>query len=179
MTKMFKGCRNHCIIVEKHEGLITYSGNERMIVMAANFFDKMVSFVGLSPEEEEERAAEVESVTPERRRGLFKVHTNSLDSSSKVAVFHPTTFEEVQKLADALKNRDAVIVNLEGVDEFLTRRIIDFLNGVTYVLGGETQKIGQAVMIFAPPNFDINKDLSYTMPPMYSRKRNLELFEDK
>ena len=146
--------------------------------MAASIFDKIVNFVGLSPEEEEQQqVVELDPATPERRRGLFKVHTNN-DLSSKVAVFHPTTFEEVQKLADALKSRDAVIVNLEGVDDFLTRRIIDFLNGVTYVLGGETQKIGHAVMIFAPPNFDISKDLGYTMPQTYSRKRNLELFEE-
>lgn len=146
--------------------------------MAANFFDKIVNFVGLSPEEAEYQE-EAAHATPERRRGAFlSVHTNN-PVSSKVAVFHPTSFEEVQKLADALKSRDAVIVNFEGVDDYLTRRIIDFLSGVTYILGGETQKIGQAVMIFAPPNFDINKDLCYTMPNIYSRKRNFELFEDK
>ncbi|HBS60710.1 MAG TPA: hypothetical protein DEA44_15790, partial [Firmicutes bacterium] len=62
--------------------------------MAANIFDKIVNFVGLSPEEEEQQVVEVDPATPERRRGLFKVHTNN-DFNSKVAVFHPTTFEEV------------------------------------------------------------------------------------
>jgi cell division inhibitor SepF len=146
--------------------------------MAANFFDKIVNFVGLSPEEEEHIAETVPTVR-ERRRGAFlSVHTNN-NICSKVVVFHPTTFEDVQKLADALKSRDAVIVNFEGIEEHLTRRIVDFLNGVTYVLGGETQKIGQAVMIFAPPNFDISKDLCYTMPHIYSRKHNLDFFEEK
>lgn len=146
--------------------------------MSANFFDKIVNFVGLSPEEEEHLAET--AVAPQgRRRGAFlSVHTNNT-VSSKVTVFHPTTFEDVQKLADALKNRNAVIVNFEGVDEQLTRRIVDFLNGVTYVVGGETQKIGQAVMIFAPPNFDISKDLCYTMPHIYSRKQNFDFFEEK
>lgn len=146
--------------------------------MSANFFDKIVNFVGLSPEEE--HLAEAATTTAhERRRGAFlSVHTNN-NLCSKVMVFHPTTFEDVQKLADALKNRNAVIVNFEGVDEQLTRRVVDFLNGVTYVVGGETQKIGQAVMIFAPPNFDISKDLCYTMPHIYSRKQNLDFFEEK
>lgn len=145
--------------------------------MAANFFDKIVNFVGLTPEEE--HLEETASTMHERRRGAFlSVHTNN-NLSSKVAVFHPTTFEDVQKLADALKSRDAVIVNFENVDEYLSRRIIDFLNGVTYLLGGETQKIGQTVVIFAPPNFDISKDLCYTMPNIYSRKQNFELFEEQ
>ena len=146
--------------------------------MAANFFDKIVNFVGLSPEDEEQPAESVPAAH-ERRRGAFlSVHTNN-NLCSKVVVFHPTNFEDVQKLADALKSRDAVIVNFEGLDDHLTRRIVDFLNGVTYVLGGEAQKIGQAVMIFAPPNFDISKDLCYTMPNIYSRKQNFDFFEEK
>lgn len=152
--------------------------NERMIVMEARFFDKIVNFVGLTPEEIEHHEEAAQTTAEKRRRDFLSVHTTN-NISSKVAVFHPTTFDEVQKLADSLNSRDAVIVNFEGVDEFLTRRIIDFLSGVTYVLGGETQKIGQAVMIFAPPNFDINKDLCYTMPNIYNRQRNFELFGDK
>lgn len=146
--------------------------------MAASFFDKIVNFVGLSPEEDE-HAAESIPTAHERRRGAFlSVHTNN-NHSSKVVVFHPTTFDDVQKLSDALKNRDAVIVNFDGLDDYLTRRIVDFLNGVTYVLGGEAQKIGQTVMIFAPPNFDITKDLCYTMPHVYSRKPNFDFFDEK
>jgi cell division inhibitor SepF len=142
--------------------------------MAASIFDRIVNFVGLSPEEEEtETTAEVPS--PERRRGNFSVHTNT--ASSKVVVFNPTAFDEVQKFAEALKNRDAVIVNFENTDDILSRRIIDFLSGVTYVIGGDTQKVGQSVMIFAPPNFDISKDLSYATPNLYSRKRSLDFLD--
>lgn len=147
--------------------------------MAANFFDKIVNFVGLTPEEE---GAQETAPTSERRRGnLLSLHSNNsnIGSSSRVAVFHPTTFEDVQKYADALKKRDAVIINFENVDETLSRRIIDFLHGVTYVLGGDTQKIGQGVMIFAPSNFDVTKDLCYTMPNLYNRKRTFEYLDEK
>jgi cell division inhibitor SepF len=142
--------------------------------MAASIFDRIVNFVGLSPEEEETETT-AEAPSPERRRGNFSVHTNT--ASSKVVVFNPTAFDEVQKFAEALKNRDAVIVNFENTDDILSRRIIDFLSGVTYVIGGDTQKVGQSVMIFAPPNFDISKDLAYATPNLYSRKRSLDFLD--
>jgi len=144
--------------------------------MTASFFDKVVNFVGLSPEDEGVQEA---TPTTERRRGAFLSLMNNNVASSRVAVFQPTTFDEVQKYADALKNRDAVIINFENIDETLSRRIIDFMNGVTYVLDGDTQKIGRGIMIFAPSNFDVTKDLCYTMPNLYSRKQKFEHLDEK
>jgi cell division inhibitor SepF len=154
------------------------SAAEGGIKMATSFFDKVVNFVGLTPEDE---GSQETTPTTERRRGaLLSLHMNNNNAaSSRVVVFHPTTFDEVQKYADALKNRDAVIINFEKIDEALSRRIIDFMNGVTYVLDGDTQKIGNGTMIFAPSNFDVAKDLCYTMPNLYSRKHKFEYLDEK
>lgn len=129
----------------------------------AKIFDKVIGIMGFSDDEvdeelmeEEERDKEVqEEVRPSGRKGaqVVSIHTQK---QVKVVVLEPTSFDESQNIADQLKSRRPVIVNLETVDHNLAKRIVDFVSGATYALGGNMQKVGQGIFLFVPNNVDIS-----------------------
>ena len=63
------------------------------------------------------------------------------NGGSKMILLEPRAMSESQQIADHLKNRDTVVVNLKRVTSDQAKRIIDFLSGTTYAIGGEMQKI--------------------------------------
>lgn len=73
----------------------------------------------------------------------------------RMVVFTPSDFEQVQPMADHLKNRRPVILNLEGVDKELSQRILNFLSGTIYALSGEMHRVASNVLLFAPGNVEI------------------------
>lgn len=75
----------------------------------------------------------------------------------KVIVVEPQSFEESPGIADHLKSRRPVIVNLETTDREHAQRILNFLSGCTYALGGEMQRISNGIFFFAPSNIDVTK----------------------
>lgn len=83
------------------------------------------------------------------------VSIQSVQKSSKLIILEPTVFSEVQEIADHLKSKKAVIVNLQETDRYEARRIIDFLSGTAYAIGGDIQRIGSDIFLFAPDNVEI------------------------
>lgn len=73
-----------------------------------------------------------------------------------VSVFHPRQYEEVSDIADNLRARLLVVVNLVGADRVLSQRIIDFLSGVVYTLDGKMQRLSEGIFLFVPSNVQIN-----------------------
>lgn len=71
----------------------------------------------------------------------------------------PGSFNDTSKAADDLRNRKAVIVNMENVDKAMARRVVDFLSGCVYALDGDVKKIAQSAYLFCPHNMDIVGDL--------------------
>lgn len=123
--------------------------------------DKVLCFLGYEEEEEFEperfREEEINPVQPNKKGGaVLSLHT---PKSLKVVIVEPTIFEETQGIAEHLKNRRQVIVNLENTDKELAKRIIDFVSGATYALDGTVQKVSQGVFLFAPANVDVSSDL--------------------
>ena len=85
---------------------------------------------------------------------------NMSDSNKQeVVLFRPGTFNDTSKAADDLRNRKAVIVNMENVDKAMARRVVDFLSGCVYALDGDVKKIAQSAYLFCPHNMDIVGDL--------------------
>ena len=85
----------------------------------------------------------------------------NMNSSNKqeVVLFRPGSFNDTSKAADDLRNRKAVIVNMENVDKAMARRVVDFLSGCVYALDGDVKKIAQSAYLFCPHNMDIVGDL--------------------
>ena len=80
-------------------------------------------------------------------------------NKASVVLFRPTSFNEATKAADDLRDRKAVIVNMENVDPAMARRVVDFLSGCAYALDGKVKKIALATYLFCPHSMDVMGDL--------------------
>ena len=114
-------------------------------------------------EEEEEAVFTEESEIGEeigttiRNTNIVKLHTTT---QMKVVIVEPKKYDEVTTIADHLKNKRAVIVNLENLNDAIARKsIFDFMNGAVYVLDGTIQKVSKAIFILAPNNVDIDASI--------------------
>lgn len=74
---------------------------------------------------------------------------------SKLMLLEPRAYSESQQIADHLKNRHTVVVNLKRVTTDQAKRIVDFLSGTVYAIGGDLQKIGGGIFLCTPKNIDV------------------------
>ncbi len=78
------------------------------------------------------------------------------DGSTKLVLLEPRAFSETQQIADQLKNRNTVVVNLKRVTSEQAKRIVDFLSGTIYAIGGDLQKVGGGIFLCTPNNVKVN-----------------------
>lgn len=84
---------------------------------------------------------------------------NKPAAKQEVVLFRPNSFNDITKAADDLCANRAVVVNMEGVDKAMARRVVDFLSGSVYALQGSVTKIAQSAYLFCPHNMDVLGDL--------------------
>ena len=82
------------------------------------------------------------------------------DGSSKMILLEPRAFSESQQIADHLKRRNTVVVNLKRVTSDQAKRIVDFLSGTIYAIGGYLQKIGGGIFLCTPKNVNVEGSIS-------------------
>ncbi|MDK2798632.1 MAG: cell division inhibitor SepF [Clostridiales bacterium] len=130
--------------------------------LMSNFVNKMLHFVGLESQDEYEEVVDNnEIVEPEfthqssKKSKIVNIHTTT---QLKVVVMQPESFDEAKDIADHLKNKKPVVINLEDVEKDVARRIVDFLSGSVYALDGNIQKISNGIFLVAPYNVDIMGD---------------------
>jgi len=134
--------------------------------MGKKFFDKVVDFMGFGEpgyeddEREQTRFQETEDPEEEnirKKKGtLISLPTNN--QKVKIVVMEPSLYEEVQGMVEHLKNKRAVVTNLEGTSPEVAKQIIDFLSGAIYALEGNLYKIREAVFIATPNNVEISAE---------------------
>lgn len=78
-----------------------------------------------------------------------------MDSTSKMVLLEPRAYSESQQIADHLKSRNSVVVNLKRVTPDQAKRIVDFLSGTVYSIGGDLQKIGGGIFLCTPNNMNV------------------------
>jgi cell division inhibitor SepF len=126
--------------------------------------NKLWNWLGLEAEESREEIIEIpEAAEDNMRSGISNVVSIHSNKTMKVVVCEPESFDEVQILADHLKNRKQVIMNFENTPKELSQRILDFVSGTTYALDGNSQQLGQHVFIFTPSNVEISRDARIIM----------------
>lgn len=81
-------------------------------------------------------------------------------SGNKMILLEPRAYSESQQIADHLKNRNSVVVNLKRVTSDQAKRIIDFLSGCIYAIGGTMQKIGVGIYLCTPKNVNVQGKIS-------------------
>ncbi|MCD8795682.1 cell division protein SepF [Mammaliicoccus sciuri] len=105
---------------------------------------------------------------PERKEAMTEKRTNSSQTnvvsmsgnmdfaqSSKMCLFEPRVFSDTQDIADELKNRRTTLVNLQRIDKVSAKRIIDFLSGTVYAIGGDIRRVGTDIFLCTPDNVEV------------------------
>lgn len=133
--------------------------------------NKFRSFFTLDDEyeyvEEEVEDEDVDYEQPKTRSGRKQdnvVSLKSAKSSSKMVLIEPSSYNEAQDIADQLVNRRAVVINLQRVDHHQAKRIVDFLSGTVYAIGGDIQKLGTQTFLCTPDNVEISGSISDIIP---------------
>ena len=73
----------------------------------------------------------------------------------KMILLEPRAYSESQQIADHLKKRNTVVVNMKRVTPDQAKRIVDFLSGTVYAIGGDLQKIGGGIFLCTPKNVNV------------------------
>ena len=80
------------------------------------------------------------------------------DSSQKVHLVLPRSFNDAQQIADRFKDSVPVILNLQNADNELSKRLIDFASGLTYALDGSMQRVADKVFLLTPRNVELSAE---------------------
>lgn len=80
--------------------------------------------------------------------------------ASKVSLAEPRVYAEAQDIAESLKSKQAVVVNLQRIEKDQGLRIIDFLSGTVYALGGDIQRIGTDIFLCVPDTVEVDGAIS-------------------
>lgn len=112
-------------------------------------------------EEELEPVKQSPKAQPAQKNNI--VSLQSVQKSSKMVLVEPRVYAEAQDIADHLKNRRAVVVNLQRIEKDQAKRIVDFLSGTVYAIGGDIQKIGTDIFLCTPDNIEISGNISQMM----------------
>ncbi|MEQ2526407.1 cell division protein SepF [Robertmurraya yapensis] len=95
-----------------------------------------------------------------QKQNVVSLQSVQKSSGSKVVLVEPRVYAEAQDIADQLKNRRAVVVNLQRIDRDQAKRIVDFLSGTVYAVGGDIQKIGTDIFLCTPDNVEVSGTIS-------------------
>ncbi|MBE6987723.1 MAG: cell division protein SepF [Ruminococcaceae bacterium] len=104
---------------------------------------------------------EIETAAPavQDYRKNDKVVNIHATTQLSVVLVKPERFENAAEIADHLRDRRTVVLNLEDTNKDIARRLIDFLSGVTYSLEGKIKKVANNTFIITPYTVDIMGDL--------------------
>ena len=92
----------------------------------------------------------------DRRNKVVNIHATT---QLKVVLVKPERFENASEIADQLKDKRTVVLNLESTNKDVARRLIDFLSGVAYANEGKIKKVAANTYIITPYHVDIEGDL--------------------
>lgn len=90
------------------------------------------------------------------RNKVVNIHTTA---QLQVVLVKPDRFDNVSEIAEHLRDKRAVVLNLESTNKDVARRLVDFLSGCAYALDGKIKKVAISTYIITPYNVDIMGDL--------------------
>jgi cell division inhibitor SepF len=125
----------------------------------------------------ERPAANVRRLSPRSRRAEYDDWTESAPAAqpqvaraqrprlqpapppaARVHLVLPRSFNDAQQIADRFKDSIPVILNLQGTDQELSKRLIDFTSGLTYALNGGMQRVADKVFLLTPRNVEVSAE---------------------
>lgn len=106
--------------------------------------------------EREERYTERPRMRRHDSDKVVNIHTTT---QLQVVLVKPERFEEAAPIADNLNAKRTVVLNLEGTNRDIARRLLDFLSGVAYASNGQIKRVANSTYIITPYNVDVMGDL--------------------
>lgn len=97
---------------------------------------------------------------PNAEDEYYSQDSNNVSNNGKMILLEPRAYSESQQIADYLKNRNTVVVNMKRVTADQAKRIVDFLSGTVYAIGGDLQKIGVGIFLCTPKNINVEGSIS-------------------
>lgn len=116
-------------------------------------FDKLKKFI---TEDDEDREVDKKKGNVYYKDDAFK----QMSGNAKMILLEPRAYSESQQIADYLKARNSVVVKLQRVTPDQAKRIVDFLSGTLYAIGGDLQKLGNGIFLCTPNNVDVEGKMS-------------------
>ena len=99
-------------------------------------------------------------VVVQNSNNVVSLQAAASSKGSKLVLIEPRVYAEAQDIAEHLKQRRATVVNLQRIDRDQGKRIIDFLSGTVYALGGDIQRIGNDIFLCTPENVEVSGEIS-------------------
>ncbi len=132
-------------------------------------FNKLFGkLTGNSGEEEEETEEIIEEGTVEK----------VVKKGNTMILLEPRAYSESQQIADYLKGNSSVVVNLRRVTPDQAKRIVDFLSGTIYAIGGDLQKLGGGIFLLTPSSVSVEGKISDESQKGKDQKRETKLNKD-
>lgn len=138
--------------------------------------NRFMNFLGLQEEEEVIEREKVMTPTQEESEqdNAFEARKQQQTKSNNVVSIHsqknvrvvliePRTYDEAQEIADHLRSRRPVIVNLQRVRKEQAVRVVDFLSGTVYALNGNISKLGPHIFLCTPDSVEIQGTITEMM----------------
>lgn len=132
------------------------------------FNDKIKEFLNRDSHNDSEGVTEEEFYSTSKEM----YHEQNGLAGSKMMLLEPRAYSESQQIADYLKNRSAVVVNLKRVTPDQAKRIIDFLSGTIYAISGQLQKLGGGIFLATPNNYNIEGTITDEKTEKVARNGN-------
>ena len=133
-----------------------------------SFIDELKKLTHPYEDEDEEEFDDFEEVprkdtfedrrnkTEDRRNKVVNIHATT---QLKVVLVKPERFENASEIADHLKDKRTVVLNVESTNKDVARRLVDFLSGVAYAGEGKIKKVAANTYLITPYHVDIEGDL--------------------
>ena len=115
----------------------------------------------IEPEQVEEQELyeaprrEVKQRKERKQANSSKVVSLPTGNRSKMIVYYPVSYDDTKNIIDNLKSRKPIIVNMESIDVVVAQRILDFLSGACYALGGVIYRVSSKIFAVGPADYDI------------------------
>lgn len=140
--------------------------------MAGKMINKVMDFLGLEEEIDEIEEVEMEDMDKEeeemdniltssnlkKQKGgkVVNIHTAA---TAKILILKPTDYDDAIEMCDNLKSRKILVVNMTGLESKTAQRLLDFMAGASYSLGGSLDEVEKGVYVIAPSNIEISNEL--------------------
>jgi cell division inhibitor SepF len=149
--------------------------------MSTGIIDRVKKFFTMESEEfdlENIESTEIRSMSEEKSfrdepvRTPMAVAMPGSHRKQEIVVFQPGSFNEAQQVAEHIKAKKVVVINMKRADKDLAKRIIDFLSGINYAVDGHVQKVADNIFLFAPVHVQVTMvdeiDVASSEEPLFS-----------